>query len=164
MQHKLCTVVQLQEAQMNLRIGSLAHEAGVGVETIRYYQRRRLLGEPTRPFGGQRAYSVEDVGRVRFIKRAQALGFSLDEIAELLKLDAGTGHVRARTLAEQRLREIETKIADLTAMREVLRDLVHRCEQNHGKVACPIIAAFRYPEAIGATPPRKRARKNRTAQ
>ena len=125
-----------------LKIGSLASAADVGIETIRYYQRRRLLGQPSRPLRGQRIYPPEYVERVRFIKRAQALGFSLDEIAALLRLDSGTGHARAHALASKRLAEIEAKIADLTVMRETLADLVHRCEHTHGKVACPIIATL----------------------
>ena len=125
-----------------LKIGSLASAADVGIETIRYYQRRRLLGQPTRPLRGQRLYPPEYVERVRFIKRAQALGFSLDEIAALMSLDSGTGHARARALASKRLAEIEAKIADLTVMRATLVDLVHRCEHTHGKVACPIIATL----------------------
>jgi len=125
-----------------LKIGSLASAADVGIETIRYYQRRRLLGQPTRPLRGQRLYPPEYVERVRFIKRAQALGFSLDEIAALMSLDSGTGHARAHALASKRLAEIEAKIADLTVMRATLADLIHRCEHTHGKVACPIIATL----------------------
>src|SRR5512145_929634 len=93
-----------------LRIGALARAAGVGVETIRYYQRRRLLGTPARAFGGQRSYTPDFVDRLRFIKRAQALGFSLADVAALLQLDDGTGHVRARQLAAARLAEIESRI------------------------------------------------------
>jgi MerR family mercuric resistance operon transcriptional regulator len=125
-----------------LRIGSLARAAGVGIETIRYYQRRDLLGQPDRPYGRQRAYPPHYVERVRFIKRAQALGFSLDEISELLTLDRGTGHARAHALAARRLAEIEKKLADLAAMRDALRELMHACEHTQGKVACPIIATL----------------------
>lgn len=125
-----------------MRIGALAQAADVGVETIRYYQRRGLLGEPARPMRGLRAYPVEYVERIRFIKRAQRLGFSLDEIATLLALDRGTGHRRAHDLAKHRLVEMESKIADLTAMRATLADLVRRCERTEGKVACPIIASL----------------------
>lgn len=137
-----------------MKIGTLARAAEVGVETIRYYQRRRLLGEPPRPLGGQRLYPAEDVDRLRFIKRAQGLGFSLDEIATLLTLEKGTAHVRAHTLASRRLAEIEAKLADLTTMRDALADLVSRCEHTHGKVACPIIATLASSPAI-APPARK---------
>lgn len=125
-----------------LRISALAQAADVGVETIRYYQRRGLLGEPARPMRGQRSYPVQYVERIRFIKRAQRLGFSLDEIATLLTLDRGTGHRRAHDLAVHRLAEIEVKIADLKAMRTTLADLLRRCERTEGRVACPIIATL----------------------
>jgi MerR family mercuric resistance operon transcriptional regulator len=125
-----------------LRIGALARTAGVGLETIRYYQRLKLLGTPPRPYGGQRLYPAEYVDRLRFIKRAQALGFSLDEVAVLLQLNDGTGHVRARALAAKRLAAVEAKIADLGAIRDVLRELIRRCEHAAGRVPCPIIAAL----------------------
>jgi MerR family transcriptional regulator, mercuric resistance operon regulatory protein len=125
-----------------LKVGDVAAAASVGVETIRYYQRRQLLAEPNRPYGGQRVYPPDTVDRVRFIKRAQTLGFSLEEIRELLTLDSGTGHAQARALATRRLAEIEAKLADLAAMRDALRALVHRCEHTRGKLACPIIATI----------------------
>jgi MerR family mercuric resistance operon transcriptional regulator len=125
-----------------LRIGALAQAAGVGVETIRYYQRRGLLGEPQRPPRGQRIYPAQYVDRVRFIRRAQRLGFSLDEIATLLTLDSGTGHARAHALATHRVAEIEARIADLSAMREALAELALKCEHTRGRVACPIIATL----------------------
>jgi MerR family mercuric resistance operon transcriptional regulator len=134
-----------------LRIGQLAASAGVGIETIRYYQRRKLLGTPPKPFGGQRLYPAEYVDRLRFIKRAQALGFSLDDVAVLLQLNDGTGHVRARQLAVARLAEIETRLADLVAIRDVLRGLVRRCAHAEGRVPCPIIAT------IAAGPQRREA-------
>jgi MerR family mercuric resistance operon transcriptional regulator len=130
-----------------LRIGALARAAGVGVETIRYYQRVGLLGTPPRPYGGQRLYPVEYVERLRFIKRAQALGFALDEVAVLLQLNDGTGHARARALAGKRLAAVEAKIADLTAIRGVLRELIRRCEHAEGRVPCPIIASLAPPAA-----------------
>lgn len=130
------------------RIGRLADAAGVGTETIRYYQRRGLLGRPHKPYGGQRAYPPAYVQRVRFIKRAQAVGFSLADVAALLALDSGTGHARARLLATQRLAQIETRLADLAAMRAALVDLVERCVQSEGKVACPIITTL-----VSAQPP-----------
>jgi MerR family mercuric resistance operon transcriptional regulator len=129
-----------------LRIGTLAKKANVGVETIRYYQRRGLLSEPGKPLGGQRNYPPEAVERLQFIKRAQRLGLTLDDIAALLKLNDGTGHVRARQLATRRLEEIEAKLSDLTAMRDVLKKLVHQCEHAAGRVPCPIIRAVAGPK------------------
>jgi MerR family mercuric resistance operon transcriptional regulator len=125
-----------------LKIGQLAASAGVGVETIRYYQRRKLLGTPPKPYGSQRLYPPAYVDRLRFIKRAQALGFSLDDVAVLLQLNDGTGHVRARELAMRRLAEIESRIADLAAIKGVLEHLIHECEHAHGRLPCPIIATL----------------------
>jgi len=144
----------MDDASQPLRIGALARAAGVNVETIRYYQRRKLLGQPDRPYGGQRAYPPEYAQRLRFIKRAQALGFTLEEIAELLTLDAGTGHVRARALAARRLAEIEAKLVDLSEMRAALRELLQRCEHTRGKVACPIISGLE-PGSAPRRPPRR---------
>jgi MerR family mercuric resistance operon transcriptional regulator len=127
---------------MPVRIGALARAAGVGVETIRYYQRVGLLGTPPKPHGGQRLYPPEYADRLRFIKRAQALGFALDEVAVLLQLNDGTGHARARALAAKRLAAVEAKIADLTAIRGVLRELIRRCEHAEGRVPCPIISSL----------------------
>ena len=143
-----------------LRIGTLARAAGVGIETIRYYQRRRLLGTPARALGGQRSYPPEFVDRLRFIKRAQALGFSLADVAALLQLNDGTGHVRARQLASVRLAEIESRIADLAAMREVLARLIRQCEHAAARVPCPIIARLLHDDA----PTAKRARRPATVR
>ncbi len=141
-----------------LRIGTLARAAGVGIEAIRYYQRRKLLATPPKPYGGQRLYPAEDVDRLRFIKRAQALGFSLDEVAVLLQLNDGTGHVRARQLASQRLAEIEARIADLAAIKRVLATLIRECEHAHGRVPCPIIRTLQRPSELAAPPRRERLR------
>jgi len=143
-----------------LRIGALARAAGVGIETIRYYQRRRLLGTPARALGGQRSYPPEFVDRLRFIKRAQALGFSLADVAALLQLNDGTGHVRARQLASARLAEIESRVADLAAMRDVLAKLIRHCEHTEGRVPCPIIATLLHDDA----PVAKRVRRPATAR
>ncbi|MEH0164831.1 Hg(II)-responsive transcriptional regulator [Paucibacter sp. JuS9] len=125
-----------------LSIGRLAAEAGVNVETIRYYQRRGLMSEPTRPAGGQRAYPASAVGRVRFIKRAQALGFSLEEIGALLRLDAAHACGDTRELAQHKLKIIESKLADLKAMRRALTSLLHQCDSGSKTGYCPIIQAL----------------------
>jgi MerR family mercuric resistance operon transcriptional regulator len=143
-----------------LKIGQLAASAGVGVETIRYYQRRKLLGTPVRALGGQRSYPPEYVDRLRFIKRAQALGFSLADVAALLQLNDGTGHVRARQLAAARLAEIDSRIADLAAMRAVLARLIRDCEHAEGRVPCPIVATLLHEDAAEA----KRIRRPATAR
>lgn len=127
---------------IGLSIGRLADEAGVNVETIRYYQRRRLLAEPDKPPNGHRRYPVDLVKRVRFIKRAQALGFTLDEIAGLLQLDEPNSCARTLALAARKLDIIERKLADLSAMRRALSTLMRQCETARGRVTCPIIRAL----------------------
>ena len=126
----------------NLTIGELAKAAGVNVETIRFYQRKGLLLEPERPYGGIRRYHAADLTRVRFVKSAQRLGFSLDEIAELLKLDDGTHCDEASILAQHKLRDIHEKLADLKRMEAVLTRLVDACHSRQGDVSCPLITSL----------------------
>ncbi|WP_136415957.1 Hg(II)-responsive transcriptional regulator [Herbaspirillum sp. ST 5-3] len=128
----------------NLTIGALADAAGVNVETIRFYQRKRLMSEPDRPRGGIRRYGRGDLARVRFIKAAQRIGFSLDEIAELLKLDDGTHCDEARRLAEQKLHDVRDRIADLRRIESALDQLVTRCESTQGAVKCPLITSLQH--------------------
>lgn len=123
----------------NLTIGSLAKHSGVSVETIRYYQRRHLLQEPPRPRDGYRHYSPETIKRVRFIKRAQALGFTLEEIAGLLDLNEQTACLETLAAAQQKLTLIEAKIADLSRMKEALSGLVLACCESAAGERCPII-------------------------
>ncbi|TAM00963.1 MAG: Hg(II)-responsive transcriptional regulator [Paraburkholderia sp.] len=126
----------------NLTIGALASAAGVNVETIRFYQRRGLLPEPDKPYGGIRRYDEADVARVRFVKSAQRLGFSLDEIADLLRLEDGTHCDEASRLAERKLDDIRSKLADLMRMESVLSQLVCACHERKGNVSCPLIASL----------------------
>ncbi|MEP6609907.1 MAG: Hg(II)-responsive transcriptional regulator [Burkholderiaceae bacterium] len=126
----------------NLPIGRLAANAGVNVETIRYYQRRGLLSEPDKPLNGHRRYPAESVKRLRFIKRAQVLGFTLDEIAGLLQLDVVHACAETRDLGARKLQIIEQKLADLTAMRKALAKLMRQCDSLDGTGACPIIDAL----------------------
>ncbi|GGH49102.1 Hg(II)-responsive transcriptional regulator [Acidovorax soli] len=125
-----------------LTIGGLADEAGVNVETIRYYQRRGLMPEPDRPAHGYRRYGATTVKRVRFIKRAQALGFTLEEIGGLLELDEAHACAETRELASHKLEAIETKLADLAAMRKALTALLCQCDAGAMKGNCPIIHAL----------------------
>ncbi|POF38640.1 Hg(II)-responsive transcriptional regulator [Pseudomonas laurylsulfativorans] len=124
-----------------LSIGKLAQAAGVNIETIRYYQRRGLLDEPPKPLSGYRCYLPEQVKRLRFIKRAQALGFTLDEVGALLTLDASCTCRETRALAVRKLALIEQKMADLAAMQQVLGRLVGQCDAGGG-ATCPIIDAL----------------------
>lgn len=122
-----------------LTIGRLAAKAGVNVETIRYYQRRGLMAEPDRPMNGQRRYAVDAIRRVRFIKRAQVLGFTLEEIGSLLELDQAHACAETRALAAHKLETIESKLAALKAMRKALTSLLGECHTGSAKGACPII-------------------------
>lgn len=126
----------------NLTIGRLANEAGVNVETIRYYQRRGLMAEPGKPMNGQRRYPPAVVRRVRFIKRAQALGFTLLEIGSLLELDEAQACTETRELATHKLQVIEAKLADLKAMRKALAALLRQCDTGLTEGCCPIIQAL----------------------
>lgn len=126
-----------------LTIGALAKAAGVNVETIRFYQRRGLLTEPDRLHGSIRRYGVPDVERVKFVKSAQRLGFSLDEVAGLLQLEDGTRCDEARLLGQERLSDVRARLADLTRMEAALARLVDDCCSRKGKVHCPLIAALR---------------------
>ena len=123
----------------SLTIGGFAELAGVSVETIRFYQRKGLLPEPARPPGGIRRYGGADVRRVKFIKSAQRLGFSLDEIGELLRLEDGTHCSEARELAERKLGDVRGKLADLLQMESVLSSVVCACHGRRGTVSCPLI-------------------------
>lgn len=122
-----------------LTIGALARQAGVHVETIRYYQRRGLLPEPARPAHGVRRYPVALVGQIRFIKRAQALGFTLEEVTQLLRLDQVRGCTETRALAIRKLSAIEDRVAALVAIRDALERLVQRCDEDFVRESCPII-------------------------
>jgi MerR family transcriptional regulator, mercuric resistance operon regulatory protein len=119
-----------------MRIGELARASNVHVETIRFYQLRGLLAEPKRPEAGPRRYGHEAAARLRFIKRAQDIGFTLDEVAELLRLERGCRD--AHDLAAAKLAAIERRITDLSRVRKTLRELIARCKAG-GSRSCPII-------------------------
>ncbi len=127
-------------------IAGLALAGGVGVETVRYYQRRGLLDQPARPdsggsSGGVRRYGEGDIHRLRFIRAAQAAGFTLEQVAELLALDASDDHARARGLALDRIAALDAKITELQAARDALKRLAKTCgETTSGP--CPILSAF----------------------
>jgi MerR family mercuric resistance operon transcriptional regulator len=124
-----------------LTIGRLARAAGVNVETIRYYQRVGLIEEPSKPAEGFRRYPPEAWARIVFIKRAQRLGFNLDEIRELLEL--GDGHCAdVRSRAEEKRAQIEAQIGDLTAMRDTLNELIRACLAGSEDAHCPIVESL----------------------
>ena len=132
----------LSRADLALTIGALAAQADVNVETIRFYQRKGLLPEPAKPLGGIRNYDPSVLARLRFIKAAQRLGFSLDEVAQLLQLEDGTGCGQARAIASHRLLDVRQRLADLQRIEAALSALVARCAGARGHVACPLIAAL----------------------
>ncbi len=131
---------------VELTIAGFARGGGVGVETVRFYQRRGLIRTPARQGGagrqgGIRRYGEDDLRRLRFIRSAQAAGFTLDQIAELLNLDAGEDRARARALTEERIAALDRSIAELQAARDALARLAGQCASG-GNGPCPIIAAF----------------------
>jgi len=139
----------------SLTIGRLARAADVGVETIRYYQDRKLLPVPESE-GAFRYYPLSLVERIRFIKRAQELGFSLEEVRELLQLEDGTDRRSIRRVAADRLSQIEAKLADLKRMQRVLKDLMTECEHTKADLPCPIIGTLREPSVRPAVETKRR--------
>ncbi|WP_454884638.1 MerR family transcriptional regulator [Sphingomonas oryzagri] len=127
---------------MTMTIAKLASAGGVGVETVRYYQKRGLLPEPERPGGsGFRSYGADDVGRLRFIRQAQAAGFTLEEIGQLLALDATDDRARARELARSRIEALDARITEMQAARDALLRLADDCGSGSSG-PCPILKAF----------------------
>ncbi len=123
-----------------MTISRLASAAGVNIETVRFYQRSGLIDEPARPASGYRTYSDDDVRRIRFIKRAQLLGFTLDEVANLVRLEGAKACASTRELAASKLAMVESKLSDLLAMQIALASMVGRCDSNaDGLGCCPII-------------------------
>lgn len=133
----------------DITIGRLAEAADVNVETIRYYQRRGLMPEPDKPHSGHRRYTDADLRRMQFIKRAQALGFTLDDIGSLLELDRAYACSETRELAVHKLAIIESKLADLKAMQKALTSLLRQCDAGTASGSCPIM------HALAADPPRQ---------
>ncbi len=147
-----------------LTIGQLARQAGVGVETIRFYEREGLLAEPGRLPSGYRQYPPDAVERVKFIRRAQRLGFTLRESKELLDLrdDPDAGQVDVRERATDKLADIDARIAELQGMRAELGRLVAVCRGRGPAANCPIIAAIG-DAAPHECPPKKAADSGRRA-
>lgn len=128
--------------ETQITIGQLAKQAGVGVETIRYYQKRALLPAGKSDTGAIRRYPPQLVQRIHFIKRSQKLGFSLDEIAALLQLDDAVERCAIRHLAQERLQNIQQKVADLQRMEHALQQLIVACSDEVQHPSCPIIATL----------------------
>lgn len=129
-------------AGSGITVGQLARAAAVNVETVRYYQRIGLLSLPSRDYGSIRRYLADDLKRVRFIKRAQRLGFSLDEVALLLGLSDGKHCAETKVLAQKKLSVVEEKIADLAVIQKALKGLVAKCSKGSRGCGCPVIDAL----------------------
>lgn len=129
---------------MTLKIGEVADRAGVNLQTIRYYEREGLLPEPPRLASGYRMFSLDAVRRVRFIKRAQELGFTLSEIKDLLalRIDRERGSAKVQKLAQAKIADIEQKIRTLQAMKRVLKQLAGRCPGCGPISECPILESL----------------------
>jgi MerR family copper efflux transcriptional regulator len=128
----------------SLTIGQMAREAGVGIDTVRFYERQGLLEAPPRRTSGYRDFPAESLQRLRFIRRAKALAFSLREIRELLALHASsaTGCVEAAGRAREKIMAIEAKIRGLEAVRSGLEELAAACERRTTAERCPLLAAL----------------------
>ena len=133
-----------------LTIGQVARQAGVGVETVRFYEREGLLEEPPRRASGYRQYSEQVVKRIHFIKRAQQLGFSLKEIAELLllRVDAQSSCEEVKWRTEAKIAEVERKMAELERMRQALLQLASLCAEQGPATGCPLLDALDQQEMI----------------
>lgn len=128
-----------------MTIGQLAREAGVNVQTVRYYERRRLLPAPARRASGYRAYDSAALARLRFIRRAQELGFTLTEIAELLalRLDPRTTAADVKARANRKVADVDRKLRDLERIRDALTHLAGSCRGGRGPTGeCPLVEAL----------------------
>ena len=125
-----------------MTIGKLAAAAEVNVETVRYYQRRNLLARPDRPLGGIGRYGPGALTRLRFIKRSQSLGFSLDDVQALLSLDDGQSCEEAKAIGEHKLADVRKRIQTLQVLEAALYQLVTQCSPSKRKVSCPLIDAL----------------------
>ena len=127
-----------------MKIGELAHRTGVPIDTVRYYERQGLLPQPERQPSGYRSYRTDDVIRLRFVRRAKALGFTLEEVRELLALSGrredDMGSLKAT--AEHKLADIEAKLSELTRIRDGLRTLIEACPGHGALGTCPILHAL----------------------
>lgn len=137
---------------MTYTIGHLAKATNVHVETIRYYQRRGLVAEPSKPPGGIRRYDEADAGRLRFIKQAQALGFSLNEVADLLALEDGRHCREAERLGAEKLAVVRERIAQLRSVEKALVKMIGQCRGNTSKVYCPLIASLERAAGAATSP------------
>jgi MerR family mercuric resistance operon transcriptional regulator len=146
-----------------LTIGKLAAAAGVGVETVRFYQRQQLLAEPPRAMGGIRRYEQSDLAILVFIKRAQAMGFSLPEVATLMRLKSRKACRATRDLAAVKLKKIDERITALTVLRDELAQLIVSCDVNVLPNECPLIEELSSAAVLGLQPSKAKEKSGRSA-
>ena len=127
---------------MDLSIGALARKAGVGIDTVRYYERNGLLAPGSRSASGYRRYGPRELARLRFIRRAQKLGFSLKEIRALLSLSARHNVAQVKRAAQVKLADVDAKLADLRRVRAGLAELIEACPGHGRSTECPILNAL----------------------
>ena len=123
-------------------IGAFAEACGVGVETVRYYERRKLLTQPARRHGSIRRYGDSELSLLRFIRRAQAAGFSLDEVEVLIKFQKNQSCTDTRAMAAAKLKEVDARLREMQRLRDELREWVAQCDSNAGKDGCPVLEAL----------------------
>lgn len=131
--------------QSKLTIGKVAKTAAVNIETIRFYQRKGLIAEPPKVLGGFRYYPEKCIEDIHFIKRAQAIGFTLDEIKELLAMDACNACQQTHDASLVKLNMVNARIAELERIRVTLQTLIGKCEKANYETACPIIDSLNNP-------------------
>ena len=146
-----------------LTIGKLAAAAGVNVETVRFYQRQQLLAEPPRALGGIRRYEQNDLATLVFIKRAQAMGFSLSEVATLMRLKSRKACYATRELAAVKLQKIDERITALTALRDELAQLIVSCDVNSLPNECPLIEELSSAAVLGLQSSKAKGKSGRSA-
>ncbi|MGE3376508.1 MAG: MerR family DNA-binding protein [Vicinamibacteria bacterium] len=151
----------MKHGPQSLSIGELAQAAGIGVETVRFYERRGLLERPARPTRGYRAYPRKALARIAFVREAQELGFTLAEVRALLALngDPATDCAAVRGRAAAKLGQLDTRMARLSRMRSALHRLLARCPGRGSLADCPIVAALSAPQRT-APPPKRGARRS----
>jgi MerR family mercuric resistance operon transcriptional regulator len=137
----------------SMKTGELAEQAGVNIQTVRFYERRGILPKPSRTPSGYRVYSADAVRLIRFIKRAQELGFTLDEVEDLLRLrnNRRSSCATVKSAGQVKMAAVEAKIASLQAIKRALAVLLASCERNDRERECPILEAL---EAPDERPPR----------
>lgn len=129
----------------SLTIGALAEASDVTVEAVRFYQRKGLIDLPRRPPGSIRRYGPSHASRITFIKSAQRLGFTLQQVAELLRLQDGADCAQARAKAAEKLKDVQSRLSDLQRIERILMMLIERCDQAKGEDGCPFITALQVP-------------------